>query len=99
MDAVLKEKDKMKKEYWPILERSPYGSDNFKLVLNNIGTFNKNIGKENVDKYLTSCYKNAINNTMRPNTKEPLKVLQQIQEELTKLDLGHRKVPFQKGMP
>ena len=55
LDAVLKEKDKMKKEYWPILERSPYGSDNFKLVLNNIGTFNKNIGKENVDKYLTSC--------------------------------------------
>ena len=54
LDAVLKEKDKMKKEYWPILERSPYGSDNFKLVLNNIGTFNKNIGKENVDKYLTS---------------------------------------------
>ena len=88
LDAVLKEKDKMKKEYWPILERSPYGSDNFKLVLNNIGTFNKNIGKENVDKYLTSCYKNAINNTMRPNTKEPLKVLQQIQEELTKLDLA-----------
>ena len=88
LDAVLKEKDKMKKEYWPILERSPYGSDNFKLVLNNIGTFNKNIGKENVDKYLTSCYTNAINNTMRPNTKEPLKVLQQIQEELTKLDLA-----------
>ena len=78
----------MKKEYWPILERSPYGSDNFKLVLNNIGTFNKNIGKEKVDKYLTSCYTNAINNTMRPNTKEPLKVLQQIQEELTKLDLA-----------
>ena len=25
---------------------------------------------------------------MRPNTKEPLKVLQQIQEELTKLDLA-----------
>ncbi|HAP19223.1 MAG TPA: thioredoxin family protein, partial [Butyricimonas virosa] len=88
LDAVLKEKDKMKKEYWPILERSPYGSDNFKLVLNNIGTFNKNIGKEKVDKYLTSCYTNAINNTMRPNTKEPLKVLQQIQEELTKLDLA-----------
>ena len=83
LDAVLKEKDKMKKEFWPILERSPYGSDNFKLVLNNIGTFNKNIGKEKVDNYLTSCYTNAINNIMRPNTKEPLKVLQQIQEELT----------------
>ena len=88
LEAVLKEKDKMKKEYWPILERSAYGSDNFKLVLNNINTFNKNIGKEKVDKYLTSCYTSAINNTLRPNTKEPLKVLQQIQEELTKLDLA-----------
>lgn len=92
LDAVLKEKDKMKKEYWPILERSSYGSDNFNLVLNNIGTFNKNIGKEKVDKYLTGCYTNAINNTLRPNTKEPLKVLQQIQEELTKLDLADQAI-------
>ena len=52
LDAVLKEKDKMKKEYWPILERSPYGSDNFKLVVNNVATFRKTIGKEKVDSYL-----------------------------------------------
>lgn len=28
LNKILKDKDKMKKEFWPILEESPYGSDN-----------------------------------------------------------------------
>ena len=60
LNAVLKDKDKMKKEYWPIMENDGYGSDNFKLVVNNVATFRKNIGKEKVDSYLYNNYSRAI---------------------------------------
>ena len=90
LESVLKEKDKMTTAYWPILEKSSYGSNNFKLVLNNIATLNKNIGKEKVDKYLTIRYEKAISSTLYPEAKEPLKMLQQIQEELANLDLTEK---------
>ena len=90
LDKVLKEKDKMKKEYWPILEESPYGSDNFKLVLNNIATFNKNIGKKEVDSYLYKNYSMAIDNSTRRNAKEPAKTLEQIRQELANIDLEQK---------
>lgn len=32
LESVLTKKDKMKKEYWPILEKSAYDSDGFRLV-------------------------------------------------------------------
>lgn len=90
LNKILKDKDKMKKEFWPILEESPYGSDNFKLVVNNIATFNKNIGKEKVDAYLYGNYSQAIDNTTRRNAKEPAKTLEQIRQELTNIDLENK---------
>ena len=69
LNKILKDKDKMKKEFWPILEESTYSSDNFKLVINNIAAFNKNIGKEKVNAYLYNNYKRAIDNTTRRNAK------------------------------
>ncbi|MBC5619878.1 thioredoxin family protein [Butyricimonas sp. NSJ-56] len=87
LNAVLKDKDKMKKEYWPIMENDGYGSDNFKLVVNNVVTFRKNIGKEKVDSYLYNNYSRAIDNTMRRGAKEPAAQLNQIRQELANLDL------------
>ncbi len=87
LNAVLKDKDKMKKEYWPIMENDGYGSDNFKLVVNNVATFRKNIGKEKVDSYLYNNYSRAIDNTMRRGAKEPAAQLNQIRQELANLDL------------
>lgn len=87
LNAVLKDKDKMKKEYWPIIENDGYGSDNFKLVVNNVATFRKNIGKEKVDSYLYNNYSRAIDNTMRRGAKEPAAQLNQIRQELANLDL------------
>ena len=90
LNKILKDKDKMKKEFWPILEESPYGSDNFKLVVNNLAVFNKNIGKEKVDAYLYGNYSQAIDNTTRRNAKEPAKTLEQIRQELTNIDLENK---------
>ena len=90
LNKILKDKDKMKKEFWPILEESPYGSDNFKLVINNIAAFNKNIGKEKVNAYLYNNYKRAIDNTTRRNAKSPAQTLEQISQELANIELENK---------
>ncbi|WP_233556923.1 thioredoxin family protein [Odoribacter sp. AF15-53] len=87
LDSILKDKDKLKKEYWPIIKKSSYGSDNFKFVINNLATFNKNIGKKEVDAFLSGKIHGAIGNASRINPKDPLSVLKQVQEDLSKTDL------------
>lgn len=87
LDSILKDKDKLKKEYWPIIKKSPYGSDNFKFVINNLATFNKNIGKKEVDSYLSGMIRGSIGNASRINPQDPLSVLKQLQEDLSKTNL------------
>ena len=54
----------MQKEYWPILEKESFGSDGFKLVLNNLSTFRKNVGKEKIDNYLFENYFSSIGESL-----------------------------------
>lgn len=88
LNRVLEEKDKMRKEYWPILESRRYGSADFKLVRDHIATFNKNIGKDIIDSYLLTNYSAAIRNTLALDSVEALETLKQIQGELGELDFG-----------
>lgn len=90
LNAILKDKDRMKKEYWPIVENDSYNSYNFKLVTNHIATFRKNIGKKEVDLYLYNNYIKAINDTKIRNAKEPAARLNQIRQEVTHLDLDNQ---------
>lgn len=87
LNAVLKDKDKLQKEYWSIIENDGYGSANFKFVVDNVARFRKNIGKEKVDAYLYNNYNRAIDNCMRRGAKEPLAQLAQIRQELPNLGL------------
>ena len=84
LDSVLTEKDKMKKEYWPILEKSVYGSDDFSLVLNNIAIFKKNVGGENVESYLYQNYSSTLNQLVSERPKDFSTRFTQIREELEK---------------
>ncbi len=87
MDTSLSDKEKMRKEYWPILQGYVYGTDNFDLVLNHVEVFNKNVGKEKVEKYLFEKFGAAISNAYtRRNTREPLVVLDRIQKELANVN-------------
>ena len=79
LNAVLKDKDKLKKDFWPILENDGYGSENFKFVVKNLPAFRKNIGKEKVDAYLFGNYSMAIDNSNRGP--EPAKTLEQIRQD------------------
>ncbi|WP_099291157.1 thioredoxin family protein [Butyricimonas sp. Marseille-P3923] len=86
LKTTLKNKDKLKKEYWPLIENESYGSDNFKLVINHIATLKKRVGEEKVYSYLYNTYNKAIDNTMRHNAKESIILLNQINQELVYLD-------------
>lgn len=85
LNAILKDKDKLKKEFWPILENEGFGTENFKFVVKNLPAFRKNIGKEKVDAYLFGNYSRAIDNSTR--TQEPAKTLEQIRQDLSTMDL------------
>ena len=85
LNAVLKDKDKLKKDFWPILENDGYGSENFKFVVKNLPAFRKNIGKEKVDAYLFGNYSMAIDNSNRGP--EPAKTLEQIRQDLSTINL------------
>lgn len=90
LESVLTKKDKMKKEYWPILEKSAYDSDGFRLVLDNIATLKKAVGEEKVELYLYQNYSSALSQLVFNRPKEFVARFHQICEELKKLDIEKR---------
>ena len=92
LKSILKEKDKMQKEYWPILEKESFGSDGFKLVLNNLSTFRKNVGKEKIDNYLFENYFSTIGESLNADAKPHGETLKQIKSELENLDIDGKDV-------
>ena len=87
LEPLLKDKDKMQKEYWTLMRREVFGSDNFQLVVNNIATFRKNIGKEQVDSYLYNNYRDAIEKTLKNDAKEAIALLKRIRQELSNINI------------
>ncbi|WP_099291158.1 thioredoxin family protein [Butyricimonas sp. Marseille-P3923] len=85
--TVLKDKDKLQKKYWTIIENDGYGSSNFKFVVANVDRFKKNVGKDKVDAYLYNNYNKAIDNCTRWGAKEPQVQLTKIRQELLNLGL------------
>lgn len=82
MQILLTEKDKMKKEYWPIMRRSTWGSDDYRLVLQNIVILNKNVGRENVENYLVNVFANKLR-----FSKDSVEVLKGMKGDLLGLSL------------
>ncbi|WP_148375472.1 MULTISPECIES: thioredoxin family protein [Butyricimonas] len=85
LNALLMRKDKMKKEYWPILEKSVYGTADYQLVLDHVLTFYKNIGKEKVEQYLVNTFTNQLRFSA-----DSVELLRKMRGELAKLDLSNK---------
>lgn len=85
LNAALTDKDKLKKDFWPLLENDGFGSDNFNFVVKNLPAFRKNIGKEKVDSYLFRNYSMTIDKSNR--SQEAGKILEQIRQDLSTIDL------------
>ncbi len=83
LKAVLEDKDKFEKEYWPIIEREGFGSEDFQFVVNQVAEFRKRIGKKKVDAYLYNNYKTAIDNSLARKSTDAATLLDRIQQELS----------------
>ncbi|WP_176555023.1 MULTISPECIES: thioredoxin domain-containing protein [unclassified Butyricimonas] len=90
LDSLLTVKDKQRKEYWPIIKG--YGSDDFKLVINNLSKFRKCIGTQEVNQYLSNNFRSAIPRPTKYKSEADDKRLQQLLLELQMLDLPQKEV-------
>ena len=83
------EKDKLKKEFWPLFEDGTctVGTPDFNLILANIPTFEKNIGKEKLDEFLFSAYSRALSPHLYGNKERQTVSLDELKQQIGKLDL------------
>lgn len=87
-EGKLTEKDKMTTEYWSVIEKNPYGTDDFKFVLNHVADFKDIVGAETVDSYLYRVYNDLMMQFVF-NRPEGFEVqLKQVRKELKTLDMG-----------
>lgn len=92
--TLLNEKDLYRQELWPLIRESDYGTDYFKFVVDHVGTFNRNIGKTEVDRYLSGKINHAIRYSYYYNSEKPVVLLQQIREDLNRLELADKEALF-----
>ena len=86
--SQITEKDKLKKEYWPLFEDGTctVGTPDFNLILANIPTFEKNIGKEKLDEFLFSAYSRALSPHLYGNKERQTVSLDELKQQIGKLD-------------
>ena len=86
--SQITEKDKLKKEFWPLFEDGTctVGTPDFNLILANIPTFEKNIGKEKLDEFLFSAYSRALFPHLNRNKERQTVSLDELKQQIGKLD-------------
>ena len=60
--------DKLKADYWFLIEGTPYGSADFNFILNNFSKLKESVGLEKLDKYLAENYNKTINEAIQKKT-------------------------------
>ena len=90
--SQLTEKDKLKAEYWFVVSNCKAGSKDFNLILANLPTIEKNIGKEKLDKFLFDTYSNALFFYRCGRNTEGLPTLAELKTQIEALDLEQKQV-------
>ena len=88
--AQLTEKDKLKAEYWFIVSNCQPGSEDFNLILANLPTVEKNIGKEELDKFLYDAYFNALFFHLCGRGTEGLPTMAELKTQIEALDIDKK---------
>lgn len=88
--SQLTEKDKLKAEYWFIVSNCRVGSEDFDLILANLPKFEKNIGKEALDKFIYDAYFNALFFYMCGRDTEGLPTLAELRTQIETLDIEQK---------
>lgn len=88
----LTDKDKLKKEFWPLFEEEDcvVGTYDFNLLLDNISKFEKAIGKEKLDAYLYKSYCAAILYYLT-GSKHPNVSLEELGKQVQGINIARKK--------
>lgn len=95
--SCLTDREKVKAKYWIVFEDKWFGNENYRFVVANLGTFQKNVGKEVVDLFIQKRYDKLINsylvhlqNGSQNDFDESLKMVSSINGELAGIDIGEK---------
>lgn len=86
----LKTKDMLRKDFWQIIKESDYDSDYFRFLVDHVDACRKKFGKTEVDAYLYYKFGCAIYYSQSYNRENPLLVLKQVRDNLSKMELGNK---------
>jgi len=95
----LTDKEKVKAKYWVVFENKEFGNKGYQFVVANLGTFQKNVGKDVVDHFMQKNYDKLIkhymvrlqNNTLKDFT-DPLKVVSMMDQELASIEIEKKEI-------
>lgn len=91
LEIRVKPKDKMKADFWPVIEKQGARSDNFQFVVDHLPTFVKNVEKARVDSFLFQNYESYIFAYIYDRSKktglEAQKDLERMHEELSRIEM------------
>lgn len=92
LKSQLTDRDKLKKEFWPLFEEEEcvVGTHDFNLLLDNISKFEKAIGKEKLDAYLYKSYCVAILYYLT-GEKHPNVSLEELSKQVQGLNIARKK--------
>lgn len=83
LETRLTYKDRVKKEFWPLIESKNYGDPEFQFVLNHLSVLQKNIGEETLDHYLQSRFLVPISQCRTKQGEATQQQLEKIRQELS----------------
>ena len=82
----LSDKDKAKKDFWPLFMECAVGSEEFDFVLNHFETYQKNMGKEKMDRFLNDAYTDALYAKLEPIKQVPVVDIEKLKEQIGSLN-------------
>ena len=89
LKSMLSEKDRLKAEYWPLLESTKMGTPDFQFILDHLAVLEKNVGKEKIDKYLKNAFVRQLGTYLNGRGGE-LSALQEMKQQIEKLNIADK---------
>ena len=82
--SQLNDDDRVKADYWFLLEGQPHGSEGFNFVITNYAKLKKNIGEEKLSDYLSENYNKVLNNVFKEEGNNDVKAIKNLLDQVSK---------------
>lgn len=87
LQPILTAEDRLRKEFWPVIEIATFDSEDFKFLVRHADEYKKIVDPQKVNYQIKMIYRVTIAQTIRPDAKDPLNRLKQVEKELEEISL------------